>query len=549
MPSEIINIGLALLEGFALIISPCILPVLPLIFAGSIEGSKRRPIGILIGFIISFALFTFFARKLVTWFNIDLDLIRYVSFSILILLGLIMVSNYLTEKFDRLTAGFANLGTSLTQKNSRQDLIGGIGFGALIGLIWTPCAGPILAAVIVQSILQESSIASFFTIMAFGIGVTIPIAALIFCGRSILNKLNFLQRNSELIRKILGVIIILAVVGMLFGTPYLESSNTKSDAKDITGTSLQNGLIMPYQAPPIADISAWINSAPLQLEQLRGKVVLIDFWAYSCINCVRTLPSVLDWYDKYHDQGLIIIGVHSPEFDFERDEENVRKAVERYGIKYPVALDNNFATWKNYQNRFWPAHYLIDKNGQIVYTHFGEGAYSTTENNIRYLLGIKSEINTKDSPSTRFNPQTPETYLGYSRIDDFASPEKIADDAVQRYSYPATLAQNSWALSGKWTIAYQKIISKESNAAIKIHFYAKNVYVVMGSSDKEIEVKVLLNGKLIEQNFGSDVLFGIINVKDHTLYNAINSVNVQDGELELIANKTGLEVYTFTFSN
>lgn len=292
-------------------------------------------------------------------------------------------------------------------------------------------------------------------------------------------------------------------------------------------------------APPIEGISAWINSPPLNLSALKGKVVLIDFWAYSCVNCVRTLPYVKSWYDKYHDQGLVIIGVHSPEFPFESQLDNVKMAVTKYGIHYPVALDNNFVTWRNYHNEFWPAHYLIDQQGNIVYQHFGEGDYLVTENNIRRLLSLKP-LSSTDNPSADSGSffQTPETYLGYDRAANFNSPEAAIKDIASAYTFPADLPRNGWALQGRWVVNADKIVNLDANDAIKIHFYAHKVFMVAGTTQgKPIKVSILLDNKPM----------GSVVVNQHNLYPILVLPSIASGVLELRVSDPGIEIYTFTF--
>lgn len=300
--------------------------------------------------------------------------------------------------------------------------------------------------------------------------------------------------------------------------------------------TLQNALPNPYPAPQIAGIVAWINSPALTNEQLKGKVVLIDFWTYSCINCIRTLPYLKDWYGKYHSKGFEIIGVHTPEFEFEKNLENVKSAVQKDGILYPVALDSNFVTWQNFKNSYWPAHYLIDQNGNVVYQHFGEGEYDVTENNIRALLGMnKTTASIKEEPSFAL---TPETYLGYARAQNYSSPETITKGMPKQYSFPSSLSDNQWALQGSWIIGPEYIVSAFSQASLKIKFNAKKVFIVMGSANgKPILVKLLLNGAPKAE----------ITVTQHRLYNAIELPATGNGELQLTASDPGLEVYTFTF--
>lgn len=557
MEHEFINIGLAFLEGLALVASPCILPLLPIILAGSLEGGKQRPAGIIIGFILVFSLFTLFARKLVLITGIDLGLVRNISYGFLIALGFIMISSVLTEKFSQWTMRLSNFATNVTSTNtSTHDLIAGLIFGALLALVWTPCAGPILAAVIVQTIIQKTTAISFLILLAFGFGVAIPMILIAWLGRNIITRVPFLRTRAETIRKILGGIIIVSVILMIFADRLaLFSTETYAiqSQEDTEKTHLINGLKKPYAAPAIQDIAAWINANPLTIENLKGKVVLLDFWAYSCINCIRTFPDLKRWYEKYHSLGLEIIGIHSPEFDFERNYNNVKQAVEQFGLHYPIALDNNFTTWLNYKNHYWPASYLIDKNGNVVYEHFGEGDAAVTENNIRYLLGINSEKMVEEK--AHFGFQTPETYLGYERAETFNNPDIFTQhDQPKSYRYPVSLPLNRWGLQGQWIISREKIISNEKNAAIKIHFQAGKVFAVMGSNTgKPIRVQILLNGKPVsgsKEGKGEDVdNESTVEVNQFRLYRLINMPSAQQGELQLIALNPGLELYTFTFGN
>jgi len=534
-----INIGLAFIEGFSLIISPCILPILPIILAGSLEGNRKRPLGIIVGFVIAFAFFTFFSKKIVEISGLDLNLVRNAAFVLLILFGIIMISTTLTELFGKLTQKLANVGSSIPLVNDPEaGFFSGFLFGGLIGLIWTPCAGPILAAVIVQIILQNQSLNSFLILLAFSIGAAVPMLLMVLFGRKATSQFNFFKKHAHAFRKILGLIILISVFLMIniqsFAnpTPIANTSNTTSHK------TLINPLIVPYPAPEIASIEAWINSKPLILKDIKAKAILIDFWAYSCINCIRTLPYLTDWYQKYHQQGLEIIGVHSPEFDFERNLDNVKQAVAKYHIQYPIALDNQFQTWQNYHNQYWPAHYLIDGNGKIVYQHFGEGDYDITENNIQALLGT-DKTNTKVSQKSEpLFSQTPETYLGYARANEFSSKEFLVADQPIPYSYPAVLNENAWALQGKWIIAAEKIIANEPLATIKIHFRAAKVFAVMGSRSKNpITVKISLDNKPMPSMI----------VSNYKLYTLIDGNNTINGLLELQTDNPDLEIYTFTF--
>jgi cytochrome c biogenesis protein CcdA/thiol-disulfide isomerase/thioredoxin len=549
MQSDLVNIGLGFLEGFALIISPCILPILPIVLAGSFTGSKKRPLGIITGFVIFFALFTFFSRKLVLYSGIDLNLVRHIAYGILLVLGIIMLSSYLTEKFASLTRRLANTGSTLSTANNSQGGFGsGVIFGALIAVIWTPCAGPILAAIIVQTVIQQTNLASFLTIVAFAIGAATPMLIIALFGRKIMNNLGIFKSHTSFFRKLLGVIIIASVIYMIYAEGGINvASATTSNAT--AASSLQSPLAKPYAAPEIGGITAWINSPPLSIAELKGKVVLIDFWTYSCINCVRTLPYVKDWYDKYHDKGLVIIGIHTPEFDFEKVLTNVQNAVIRDGIKYPVALDNQFVTWRNFNNAYWPAHYLINKNGEVVYTHFGEGDYDVTENNIRFLLGVDSAVPATTVTAATNNPnETPETYLGYHRAKTYQGVETVVQDKSAKYTYPNTALSGAWALQGNWIINSDRIISDGTDSSIKFNVNARKVYIVMGNSTgKTINVKLMWNGEPVTANKGKDVEDSQIKVDNHSLYEAVILDKPQSGTIELTASAPGLELYTFTF--
>lgn len=535
MLQSIIQIALAFVEGFALIISPCILPILPIMLSASLTGNRSRPLGIISGFVITFTIFTLFSRWILQSLHLSHEYLRIISFAILILLGIMMLSDYLTEKFNIATNRLLSVGESLPSgRNGDSGFLSGLLFGGLIGIIWTPCAGPILAAVIVQVIIQHNNLMSLFTVAAFAIGAGLPMLLIALFGRRIMHHFNFFRNHASLIRKLLGVIIIASVIAMIFLPADFFLPKSQESSTSITQNSLLDGLQTSYAAPELMGNSAWINSPPLTIAQLKGKVVLIDFWTYSCINCIRTFPYLKDWYAKYHDKGLEIIGVHTPEFLFEHDLNNVKNAVAANGIKYPVVLDNDFKTWQNFQNEFWPAHYLINKEGKVVYVHFGEGDYGITENNIRFLLGINTPMVAK--PDQVFSSQiTPETYLGYDRMANFASSESVVSNRAGTYSYPAALAQDSWALRGVWTILADKIVSAGGNSAIKLHYYAKDVYAVMGSVTPST-IKIVTAGS--EKK---------LTVSEHKLYTIIDNPVLTNAEVEIIFPNSGVEVYTFTF--
>jgi thiol-disulfide isomerase/thioredoxin len=359
-------------------------------------------------------------------------------------------------------------------------------------------------------------------------------------GRQFLAQLGVFRHHALLFRKILGYIIIASVLLIIYlpVLPISPSTNQPVSTKKIVATQLINGLQAPYLAPEIAGIQSWINSKPLTMASLKDKVVLIDFWTYSCINCIRTLPYLKDWYAKYHALGFEIIGVHSPEFAFEIDPVNVANAVKNFQITYPVALDNHFVTWQNFNNHYWPAHYLINKEGFVVYEHFGEGEYDVTENNIRFLIGLDKMKPTRDIASAEPSYNiTPETYLGYARGQAENQNYPISNKAAS-YAAHQPLALDKWSLTGNWIVYAEKIVAASPNATVNLHYSAKAVYAVMGSHNGlPIHVIIMINGKP----------HGDIVVKDNRLYTLIQTQNAQENQLSLIAKTAGLEVYTFTF--
>lgn len=552
--SSFVDIGLAFIEGVALILSPCILPILPLVLSTAIGGGKSRPFGIITGFITSFCVFAFFSRWLVLTLGIDISIIKYVSLALLTLLGITMLSHYLSEKFAAFTQRFADFGNRFSNGAPQDGFISGIGIGLLIGLIWTPCAGPILAVVLVQVIRQNSNWQGFLTLLAFSIGAGVPMLIIALLGRSVMQKLQFFKRHAEAIRRTLGAIILFSVVLIASGFDqkllvWQSAASNNTATQPINSTDLEDALGAPYPAPEFIGIDTWLNSPPLTMSSLKGKVVLVDFWTYSCINCVRTLPYITTWDKRYRDKGLIIIGVHAPEFEFEKNIDNIKTALQKYNIHYPVAVDNNLATWDNFNNQYWPAHYLIDKNGRVVYTHFGEGDYDVTEHNIQVLLGLKSAVAPVEGQKENFNVyQTPETYFGYARAERFSNDITLQSNHDYQYTFPPFLRINHWSLNGQWFVAHDKIITTAANAKLRMNFNAKKVFMVLGTRDnKPITVTITLNGKPVGTNAGADAPKGILTVDKHALYELIDQKEATNGLLEITVQQPGLEAYTFTF--
>jgi thiol-disulfide isomerase/thioredoxin len=314
--------------------------------------------------------------------------------------------------------------------------------------------------------------------------------------------------------------------------------------------------------PPLDGAVEWLNSPPLTAAALRGKVVVIDFWTYSCVNCLRTLPYVRAWYEKYKDQGLVVIGVHAPEFAFEKDIDNVRRAVKDLKVDYPVAIDNNYAIWRAFDNRYWPAHYFIDAQGRIRHHHFGEGEYAESEEIIKQLLAeagaqhVAAGIVQPDAGGLALAPanadvQSPETYVGYERAENFASPGGAVRDHEHDYTVPPQLTTNEWGLAGAWTVADEKAQLLRENGRIAFRFHARDLNLVLGPSadGHPVKFKVSIDGKPPGDDHGVDTnAVGAGEVTEQRLYQLARiKGDIADRTFEIEFLDPGVEAFAFTF--
>ncbi len=327
----------------------------------------------------------------------------------------------------------------------------------------------------------------------------------------------------------------------------LKGLKTPSIDQQMLGKSIDMNTYP--QAPELIPGGKWFNSNPLTIASLHGKVVLVDFWTYTCINCIRTLPYIKSWNEKYKDKGLVIIGVHTPEFEFEKNPDNVEKALKDFQITYPVMQDNNYDTWNAYENQYWPAKYLIDKNGKVRMTHFGEGNYDETEKQIQELLKETGATVNEKVQNKEYSIETlsPETYLGYDRLGKFASKEEAMPDTVTTYSLPDELDFNSFAYEGKWNIGHQTAMPF-ANSLLAYHFNAKDVYLVINSKNGNSKIKVLLDGVTLPEKFnGNDVKNGEITVNENKLYHLLHFTKAEEHVIQLIFLDDNSNVFAFTF--
>lgn len=495
------------------------------------------------------------------------DFLRYIAIIIITFFGLTLIFPSIDQWFERTTSGVARLGQQLQaiSTGSGSGFLSGLILGITLGLIWTPCAGPILAAITTLVATSSLNFSAVLVTLAYSMGAAIPMFFIMYGSSKIINSTVALSTYAQPLRKIFGVLMILGAIAIAFHFdvvlqqialnyfPMLSVENSEVVKKELEKINpLSNPSFAPSenksQAPDFVGIVEWINSAPLSLADLRGKVVLVDFWTYSCINCVRTLPYLKKWYDDYKDKGFVIVGVHTPEFEFEKNSANVKDAVKRFGINYPVALDNNYKTWQNYNNRYWPAHYLIDQNGKVIQTHFGEGKHGETENAIRLLLSLSPETEKAETAVTRAT--TPETYLGYERARAYTSEIKIMKNQIADYSFTQNLDANKIGLKGRWFAAPQFIRSESDGAQLDLNFIANRVYLVMNSTSEAL-VEILLDGRPLPEKYrtadmNSD---GKLRVNKARMYDILDlKGDYGRHQLTLIFPKE-VSAYAFTFGS
>ncbi|MCR4326666.1 MAG: cytochrome c biogenesis protein DipZ [Candidatus Roizmanbacteria bacterium] len=543
-------IAFAFMAGVVTILSPCILPILPIILSSSVDTTgKQRPLGVVTGFVLSFTFFTLFLSTLVRLIGIPADSMRLVSIVVLMVFGMTLFIPRMQVMMERLMGFFVRFAPSARTKHG---FWGGFVIGLSLGLLWTPCVGPILASVITLAISGTVTGQAIIITLAYSLGTAIPMFLIITSGSTALQKIPWLVSRASAIQKAFGVVMVITAIGILFNVdrqfqtyilqtfPQYGVGLTQFE----NSPAVKEKLTLPAQtgyppAPEIIPGGKWFNSKPLTLAQLKGKVVLVDFWTYSCINCIRTLPYLRTWWEKYNDNGLVIIGVHSPEFEFEKDADNVEQAITDFKITYPVVQDNDFATWRAYQNNYWPAKYLIDTEGKIRYTHFGEGEYDETERVIQELLketGSQKLETTVDNNTYEIQSRTPELYIGYGRSEYFASPEPIAPDTAFNYSSPSDVPYNHFSFEGTWTIT-KEYAQASKDARLFLHFEAQKVFLVMRSKGEPTQVEVYVDDKKQDS----------IIVSTDKLYQLISLPTPGTHILRLEFNNANAQLFAFTF--
>ncbi|HEX6667169.1 MAG TPA: cytochrome c biogenesis protein DipZ [Solirubrobacterales bacterium] len=570
--------------GAATALSPCVLPVLPIALSAGATGGRRRPLGIVAGLAVSFTFATVALVYVISALGLPNDVLRNLAIVVLLGFGITLMIPPLAARLEAWISSFA--GRAGVARPGGDGFWSGTAIGASLGLVYAPCAGPILAGVITVSASQSFSAGRLAVALAYGLGSAVVLYFLMLGGRKAIAPLARRGAGLQVAMGAVMVVIALAMLGdydirfqnriaadlpafLVNPSEALEETASAQSALDdlrggghgvgsevsgeAPGQTAAGELDLPVlgKAPEFVGNEHWFNTPgerPLTLGELRGRVVLVDFWTYSCINCIRTFPYLKAWDERYRKDGLTIVGVHSPEFAFEKDAGNVERAIEENGIRYPVAQDNELATWFSYGNQYWPAEYFIDAEGNVRYAHFGEGEYEEKEQVIRQLLAEAGhEVGGAGAGGRGIvaapGVTTPESYLGASRADRFANGE-IAQ-GLHDFSAPAGLGDNELAFRGRWRVSLESATA--AGGSLDLDFGARRVYLVLGSPDRERRVRVLLDGKPIAAaDAGSDVKGGVVTVSDQGIYNLVDLPRVGHHVLSL-EPEAGVTGYAFTF--
>jgi cytochrome c biogenesis protein CcdA/thiol-disulfide isomerase/thioredoxin len=541
-------LGVAFVAGIVTAVSPCVLPVLPIVLASGATGGPRRPFAVVAGLVVSFTVFSLTAAALLSALRLPDDFLRNLAIAVVVLVGLGLVWPRLGDLLGRPFYALA--------RRRPSDTGGGFVLGLSLGLLFTPCAGPVIAAVATVAATQSLSVEAFLITLAYGLGAGVVLLGVAFAARRGMS-LSPARAHAPAIRRALGAAILAVAVLMIYGVDKRlqtrvpeytralqaleESAAAQGELEELVGgpgLADESRLDDFGPAPEFQAIESWINSGPLSMAGLRGKVVLIDFWTYSCINCLRTLPHVKAWDEAYRDDGLVIVGVHTPEFAFEREPENVRRAVRDHGIAYPVALDPEYGTWQAWLNRYWPAKYFVDRRGHVRYAHFGEGDYEESEEIIRQLLAedaagaLVSEEIEDETPS---GAQTPESYLGYERIDRFVG-SRIEPNREAEYTIPQFVPLHGLAYGGRWTVEDERIVAGR-DARLRLRFKGSNVFLVLGTEGGRETVEVVLDG----------VRIGAATVTQDDIYTLARIPGEKRDHVLDLSFSPGTEAYAFTF--
>ncbi|HUC07869.1 MAG TPA: cytochrome c biogenesis protein DipZ [Solirubrobacterales bacterium] len=579
--------------GAGTALSPCVLPVLPIALSAGATGGRRRPLGIVVGLALSFTFATVALVYVISALGLPGDLLRKLAIAVLLAFGITLMIPPLAARVEATLSRFA--GRVGVAGGGGDGFWSGMAVGASLGLVYAPCAGPILAGVITVSASQPFTAGRLAVALSYGIGSAVVLYFLMLGGRRLTAPL---ARRGIGLQVAMGAVMVVVALAMardydirfqneiasslpsFLVNPTEELEDTaaaKSALSDIRGEEphgvgaqassaaatvarsaqhrrgapRDSGLPVLGDAPEFIGNQEWFNTpdgGPLTMRSLRGRVVLVDFWTYSCINCLRTLPYLTAWDRTYRKDGLTIVGVHSPEFPFEKDAGNVEEAIERNDIHYPVVQDNDLVTWSAYGTQYWPSEYFIDAQGRVRFAHFGEGEYDEKEQIIRELLTeagrpVARRGSGAHGIEASAGVSTPETYLGAARAERFTNP--TLSPGSHDFAKPPAPGPSEFAYEGRWRITLDSATSKGGSLAL--NFGARRVYLVLGSPGRSRSVRVLLDGQPIPAGLaGADVHDGVVEVKAQRLYNLVDLPKVGDHLLQL-EPEAGVSGYAFTF--
>ncbi|NMO04025.1 cytochrome c biogenesis protein DipZ [Gordonia sp. TBRC 11910] len=576
------------LGGLITGVSPCILPVLPVIFLAGTQnasgpaereaepnvvdrdrsriGRVRRtyarlgPYRVIAGLVVSFSAVTLIGSAALSLLRLPQDTIRWAGLVVLTLIGLSLIFPSLERLLER---PFARLPQRPVAAGKS-----GFGLGLALGVLYVPCAGPVLAAIVVAGASGNIGLPTVVLTLSFAVGAALPMLVFTLAGRRIAERVSAFRRRQRTVRIVTGVVMIALALGLVFNLPAIVQravpdytsplQNAVGDPSQLQNKLNLGGIVNDQNrelsncsngatalqncgtAPELTGITEWLNTAdgaPVDLHALRGKVVLIDFWAYSCINCQRAIPHVVDWYDTYRTAGFEVIGVHTPEYAFERVPANVASGAQRLRIDYPIALDPSYSTWTTYRNSYWPAEYLIDATGTVRHIKFGEGGYDVTEGHIRRLLAdahpgvtLPAPTDVKDTtPTTR---TTAETYFAVSKAINYGG-SGVYDVGTAGFTLPATLPADSFGLAGRWTLDHQGATAAGPDSVIALNYHAKNVYVVAGGSGT---VTVRQDGRVRQ-----------IHITGPPTLHQIAGASVSGPQYLQVELSQGLQAFSFTY--
>ncbi|MBR8094350.1 cytochrome c biogenesis protein DipZ [Burkholderia cenocepacia] len=615
-------IVLAYLGGVLTILSPCILPVLPFVFARADQPFVRTGLPLLAGMALTFAVVATLAAVGGGWVAQANQAGRWIAIVLLAVFGLTLLMPRFAEHLTRPLVAAGNRLTGFAQRDGRAaGPASSLLLGVATGLLWAPCAGPILGLVLTGAALRGASVGTTLLLVAYAAGAATSLGVALVIGGKVFAAMKRSLGAGEWIRRGIGAALLAGVGAIALGldtgalaqlstvtTGGLETklvdrlggrSNGAPAATAAPGATdnVAGGAMMAAAAdgaqagegamaggammravgatpsalpvegtlPSLDGAVQWLNSPPLTAAGLRGKVVLVDFWTYSCINCLRTLPYTTAWARKYAPYGLVVIGVHAPEFAFERDIGNVKKAVHDLGIDYPVAIDNGYSIWRAFNNEYWPAHYFIDAQGRVRHHHFGEGEYVQSERAIQSLLAeaghpdalnvplglagapAKGALAAADSADVR----SPETYVGYARAESFASPGGVVRDAAHRYDAPAQPDLNGWGLAGTWSVGAERAALAAPDGRIVYRFHARDLHLVLGpgANGRPVRFRVTLDGTAPGAAHGADVdAQGYGTVTGQRLYQLVRQPGpIADRTFAIEFLDPGVDAYAFTF--